>query len=52
MKRLLEAVGNAYSVDEKLMDAVTGLSGSGPAFVYLMIEASVMRGSAWGCPGR
>jgi pyrroline-5-carboxylate reductase len=36
---LLGSVGMAIEVPERLMDAVTGLSGSGPAYVYLVIDA-------------
>ncbi|MDD2484203.1 MAG: pyrroline-5-carboxylate reductase [Eubacteriales bacterium] len=36
---LFSAIGKAEEVDEKLMDAVVGVSGSSPAYVYLFIEA-------------
>jgi pyrroline-5-carboxylate reductase len=38
-QRIFETVGRTVTVDEKHMDAVTGLSGSGPAYIYIIIEA-------------
>ena len=48
--RLFETVGRTVLVDEKHMDAVTGLSGSGPAYSYIIIEALAEAGVKVGLP--
>ncbi|HEY0134860.1 MAG TPA: pyrroline-5-carboxylate reductase [Nannocystis sp.] len=48
--RLFETVGRCIEVEDKLMDAVTSLGGSGPAFVYIMIEAMADGGVMMGLP--
>lgn len=49
-RRIFETVGRAVVVDEKHMDAVTGLSASGPAYVYIIIEALAEAGVKVGLP--
>ncbi|HUL35821.1 MAG TPA: pyrroline-5-carboxylate reductase [Candidatus Eisenbacteria bacterium] len=49
-KALFDAVGRTVVVDEKNMDAVTGLSASGPAFAYIILESLAEAGVKVGLP--
>jgi pyrroline-5-carboxylate reductase len=49
-QRIFETVGRIVVVDEKHMDAVTGLSASGPAYIYIVIEALAEAGVKVGLP--
>lgn len=49
-QRIFETVGRTVVVDEKHMDAVTGLSASGPAYLYIIIEALAEAGVKVGLP--
>jgi pyrroline-5-carboxylate reductase len=49
-RKLFDAVGKTVIADEKYMDAITGLSASGPAFIYIILESLAEGGVKMGLP--
>jgi pyrroline-5-carboxylate reductase len=50
VERIFSGVGEVHTVEEKLIDAVTAVSGSGPAYIFLVIEALTDGGIRCGLP--
>ncbi|MDD4244715.1 MAG: pyrroline-5-carboxylate reductase [Candidatus Methanomethylophilaceae archaeon] len=50
VRMMLESMGRAFKIEEKDMDAVSGLSGSSPAFVFMVIDALADGGIRMGLP--
>ena len=50
VRQILASVGKVFEVPETQLDAVTGLSGSGPAFIYRVIESMAEGGTNMGLP--
>lgn len=50
VKKIFDGVGESYWTAEKMMDVVTGLSGSGPTYIYMVIEALTDGGVKMGMP--
>ncbi len=49
-ERIFNTVGRTARIDEKYLDAVTGLSASGPAFIYIILESLAEAGVKLGLP--